>query len=529
MTPWIKHNVDEFSEVRDMSTDVGLINVHKIVEITSTDSLGAPIPANLKALILTGDDPHHPRGSRKAKYPSRSEATFAAMTGLARLNIPAEKIAGICINPDYEISERFLERRNPQQQAIKEALRAILAVTNHWRDVFKNGKPKPTFRNAFTAIVRLGIVCSFDTFRNRLVVGQVPLQSYVGELSDKAVTIIRKVILDSFDFDPFTQNVRDGLETLALENTIHPIKRYFGTLEWDRNPRIRAFFSKYMEAENTELNQAIAFIMFVAAVRRILKPGCKFDTMIVLEGIQGTGKSTVLKILASEEFFSDQDIIAVDNKSQMELLEGVWIYELCELSGMRHTDISKLKSFLSRQEDRGRPAYGRYKEVIKRQSIFVGTTNDQTYLKDKTGNRRYLPVKTGVIDLAGVARDRDQLWAEALYWEAKDASIVLPEELWAAAAREQEAREYHDPWMDLLSDESGTTIGEQDRVFTKTLMGKLEIPAAQQQHYQLTRLGECMRKIGWQGPKRMRIGDESLMGYWRQSKTEGGSVDAIPF
>ncbi|MEP4189973.1 MAG: virulence-associated E family protein, partial [Sneathiella sp.] len=314
---------------------------------------------------------------------------------------------------------------------------------------------------------------------------------------------------------------------LALENTVHPIKVYLQQLVWDRTPRIRNFFSDYMGAKNSPLNQEIAFIMFVAAVRRIYQPGSKFDTMVVLEGKQGTGKSTALKILATEEDFSDQDIIAADSKTQMELLEGVWIYELCELSGMRHTDVGKMKSFLSRQEDRGRPAYGRYKEVIKRQSIFVGTTNDQTYLKDKTGNRRYLPVATGAIDLKGVERDRDQLWAEALHWEKKGASIFLPEEFWAAAAREQEARVYQDPWEDLLSEINDTRVGKERRVFTKTLLQHLEIPASQQQHFQTTRLAECMRNLGWSGPKRIRIDGVSLMGYWRTSTGAGDDNDGL--
>jgi predicted P-loop ATPase len=267
--------------------------------------------------------------------------------------------------------------------------------------------------------------------------------------------------------------------------------------------------------------------MFIAAARRVLQPGVKFDTMIVLEGKQGSGKSTALKILAGEEFFSDQDIISVDSKTQMELLEGVWIYEICELSGLRHTEISKVKSFLSRQEDRGRPAYGRYKEVLKRQSIFIGTTNDDTYLKDKTGNRRYWPVKTGEIDLAAIERDRDQLWAEALCWEAKDEPIVLPEELWAAAAREQNARLYQDPWEDLLANVTGTAVGAEERVFTKHLLEKLEIPPSQQQHYQATRLGDCMKNLGWEGPKRIRIKGESLMGYVRPVSHDGGENEEL--
>jgi len=411
MKPWTKHDIKDFSEVQIVETNTALISKPDDVKPLTIEAIGAPIPHKLKALIING------RKLEGENYTSRSEATFAVMTGLARMGVSIDKIAGVCINPEYAISERFLEKHQPEVQALREANRAEIFTSQDWRDVFKDGRPRPTFRNAYIGIIRLGIICTYDEFKNRLIVGSAPVQQYIGELSDKAVTIIRKVFLDTHDYDPFSNNIRDGLETLALENTVHPLKTYFTSLKWDGIPRIRGFFTNYMGADNTELNRAVAFIMLVAAIRRVFDPGCKFDTMVVLEGKQGSGKSTALKILASEEFFSDQDILSADNKTQMELLEGVWIYEVCELSGLKHTDTAKLKSFLSRQEDRGRPAYGRYKEVNKRQSIFVGTTNDENYLKDRTGNRRFIPVKTGKIDLVAIKRDRDQIWAEAVYWE----------------------------------------------------------------------------------------------------------------
>lgn len=528
METWTKHAVDGFSEVRAAPTDVSTLANPSVIKVATIEELGVPVPPRTRTLIETGDDPDQPVGSDNPRYPSRSELSYAAMTGLARLGVDAHRIAGIFINPDYKVSDRFLERTNPPRQALKEAERACIAVSDEWPDVFKNGNPRPTFPNAYAAVIRLGVNCSYDIFKNRLMVGSIPVQQYAGELNDKLVTIIRKAILDQFGFDPYIQNVRDALETFALENTVHQIKQYLEGLKWDGTPRLRRFFYDYMGAENNELNRAIAFIMFVAAVRRIYQPGCKFDTMVVWEGKQGTGKSTALKLIAGEEYFSDQDIIAADSKTQMELLEGVWIYEVCELSGMRHTDVGKIKSFLSRQEDRGRPAYGRYKEVIKRQSIFVGTTNDETYLKDKTGNRRYLPVRTRAIDLKSIERDRDQLWAEACYWEAKDASIVLPEELWQAAAREQASRVYQDPWEDLLASIEGEQVGREHRVFTKSLLAHLEIPSGQQQHFQTSRLADCMRNLGWNGPKKLRIDGKTLNGYWRATDDEGDG-DAVDY
>lgn len=177
--------------------------------------------------------------------------------------------------------------------------------------------------------------------------------------------------------------------------------------------------------------------------------------MVVLEGKQGSGKSTALKILAGEENFSDQNLFVMDQKAQAEAVEGVWIVEAAELSGMRHADVTVVKSLLSRSEDQFRPAYARFKERWPRQCVFVGTTNDGTYLKDKTGNRRFWPVLTGQIDLQGIERDRDQLWAEAAAPEADGQLIQLPPDLWEDARAVQEARMPPDPWLDYLSDPWG--------------------------------------------------------------------------
>src|SRR5262249_25180585 len=139
----------------------------------------------------------------------------------------------------------------------------------------------------------------------------------------------------------------------------------------------------------TPLNRAIGRKTLIAGVRRIRKPGCKKDEILVLEGPEGTGKSTAGLVLAGgPENFSDADILTLDAQGQMEALEGVWIYEICELEGLSRADTTKVKAFASRSTDRGRPAYGRFRENWPRQNIFIGTTNDDKYLRDQLGNRR---------------------------------------------------------------------------------------------------------------------------------------------
>jgi predicted P-loop ATPase len=145
----------------------------------------------------------------------------------------------------------------------------------------------------------------------------------------------------------------------------------------------------------------------------------------------------------------------------------------------------------------------------------VGTTNDNKYLRDPTGNRRFWPVVTGAIDLTGLARDRDQLWAEAAYCEDQNYSLILPEELWPAAQVEQEARLEDDPWLELLSTVRGQPTGRLERVMTMDLLLKLEISPERQQQYHLKRIAAVMRKLGWEGPNKFKMGGRVVRGYER--------------
>jgi predicted P-loop ATPase len=254
--------------------------------------------------------------------------------------------------------------------------------------------------------------------------------------------------------------------------------------------------------------------MLVAAVRRVRKPGTKFDTIVVLEGEQGTGKSTAVTILAGRDYFGDQDILALDAKAQMEALEGVWLYEIPELAGMRMADVEKIKAFASRWEDRARPAYGRFRENRPRRCIFIGTTNAEEYLRDQTGNRRFWPVATRAIDLETLERDRDQLWAEAATLEARGESIVLPRALWPAAFEAQEKRLEGDPWVDVLADVSGSLINGAYRVSTKVVWEKLGIPPEGQYPTARTRLNDAMRRLGWTS-KVFKMNGHSVRGFER--------------
>lgn len=416
LTDWSRaYAIDWFPELELHSSGLTVTVPPGEIATVDLDELSQRLSALTRTLVLEGDDPNRPIGSDDARYRSRSEALFRVTCDLVRAGLSDTVVAGVILNPKHGISASVREKKDPKTYAFRQIASARQAESEGWPDVFsKSGAPRPTLRNTILAIRRLGLHCEYDEFYRRKIISGHVLQTYQGELSDDGCAVLRHLIIEEFDFDPLKDNTREGANTLCLENTYHPIRDYLDAVRWDGTPRIDRWLTSYLGAENTPYTQAVGRLMLMAAVRRVRQPGIKFDQIIVLEGPQGSGKSTALRIMAGgDDNFSDADILTLDAKSQMEALEGVWIYEICELEGISRADTSKVKSFASRDTDRGRPAYGRFRENRPRQNILVGTTNDDQYLRDQTGNRRFWPVRTTTIDVEALARDRDQLWAEA--------------------------------------------------------------------------------------------------------------------
>lgn len=491
------------------------------------DVLPQSVDAFTRALIEKGDDPERPLSGANPRFRSRSEAVFRVACDLARAGCSEAVIASVLINPAFGIARSILEKRKSAQYALKQARAGIAAVSNGWPDSDRSGLPRPTMRNTAIALRRLGFRFSHDLFRHRKIVNGSLLNEHAGEISDDACALLRAFVIEEFNFDPRPENVRDAVTQLCLEHTFHPIRQMLDALTWDGAPRVDSWLTAYMGAENTPLNRAIGRIMLIAAVRRVREPGVKFDTIVVLEGRQGTGKSTALRILAGPGNHSDNELLPLDTKSQMEAMEGVWLYELSEMSGLNKSEVERMKAFASRDVDRARMSYGRFSEARGRQTIFVGTTNEHKYLKDRTGNRRFLPVKTGQIDLASLRRDRDQLWAEAAQLEAEGASVVLPQELWAVAAAEQEERLEDDPWQEKLAGVRGTAVGDEVRVLTAELLGHLlAIPIERQHNGHGKRLTALMRELGWE-PGKFKVAGKTIRGFHRP-KPDGHVDDNSP-
>ena len=237
---------------------------------------------------------------------------------------------------------------------------------------------------------------------------------------------------------------------VARETRIHPVRAYLDTLTWDGTPRLERWTSQYLGAEPTDLTHAMGSLWLISAVARIYRPGVKADHMLILEGEQGARKSTALKIIAGEDWFTDE-LPDLGSKDAAIHMQGVWIVEIAELDAIGRAEVSRIKAFLTRTTDRFRPPYGRHTVEIKRQCVFAGTVNPDTYLRDETGNRRFWPIRCGDIDIEGLSRDRDQLWAEAVArFKAGAIWWLEDKDLLNAARAEQDKRYQSDAWDGLI-------------------------------------------------------------------------------
>ncbi len=235
--------------------------------------------------------------------------------------------------------------------------------------------------------------------------------------------------------------VDDALSLQFEKDKFHPITEYLESLTWDGEERVETLLIDYFGAEDNIYTRGAMRVMLCGAVARVFEPGIKFDTAMVIVGPQSTYKSTFVKKLG-KNWFSDT-FSTVQGKESFEQLQGAWIIEMAELSGLRKAEIETIKHFLSKREDQFRPAYGRVVEVYKRQCVFFGTTNRSDFLRDPTGNRRFLPVDVRMECVTRSVTDDltdyevDQIWAEAYRLYKSGAQLFLTDAENEIACKEQ--------------------------------------------------------------------------------------------
>jgi predicted P-loop ATPase len=293
---------------------------------------------------------------------------------------------------------------------------------------------------------------------------------------------------------------------VAARSPFNPLTDWLDSIapKWDGERRLETFFSDFCGARQDDYTAAVGVAFFLSAIARAREPGSKVDLMLVLEGAQGARKTSLLIALAGPEFYAE----AMESPAQKDFyqsLQGRWIIEIAEMQSFTKAEVSKVKQAITARWDYYRPSYGRTARNFPRQCIFVGTTNEDDYLRDPTGARRFMPVRVTDINLEAITDLREQLWAEAdVRWRAGEKWWELP-----AQAREEQDRRYQvdswtEPVMRWLSGQDadthypmGVATEIQQTTTTEVLQRAVRLEVGKHGKPEQQRIGGIMLKLGW--------------------------------
>ena len=349
--------------------------------------------------------------------------------------------------------------------------------------------------------------------------------------SDLRYVIESKSQLQGYGIKIADRDLRAAVNKCAQQNAFHPIKDTIEAIDWDGVCRCETMFIDYLGCEDNEYHRQASLMTLVGAVARIYEPGCKFDFVPILEGTQGKGKSTFIKTLGLNWMRELQGDVG-NSKEMVESMQGAWILEIGELSNMHRAEVNDLKSFVSRQVDKVRLSYEKRARDFRRVCIFIGSTNDNEYLRDQTGGRRFWPIVchvVGQIDNVRLRREISQVWAEALQiylrmkqqsnsgelalhltGEAADTAVVIQESRRMESPEEVLAGEIK-AWLDTpLNDEFDDAKGDPmddhpPELRAETCIAQIwkEMMERQGSPAQMDsmRIGKALQLIGWERSK----------------------------
>jgi len=319
----------------------------------------------------------------------------------------------------------------------------------------KDGTPKALLANAITALRRApewaGVI-AFDEFALSTVA--LKPAPWTGTAAGTRWTDHEDTLtanwLQHAGIMVGSEVASQAVQCVARDRSFHPVREYLDSVQWDGTGRLDHWLSLYAGAEPSAYTAAVGARWIISAVARIYQPGAKVDCCLILEGPQGLLKSTALKTIAGP-WFTDE-IAELGSKDSSLQTCGVLIIEIAELDSMTRAETSKVKGFMSRSTDRFRPPYGKRLIEAPRQCVFAGSVNHSTYLRDETGGRRFWPVACTRILIPELARDRNQLWAEAVArYRAGEVWWLDSKDLNRDAERVQADRYEGDPWHEIVS------------------------------------------------------------------------------
>jgi putative DNA primase/helicase len=300
----------------------------------------------------------------------------------------------------------------------------------------------------------------------------------------------------------------EAMATVSRRHSYHPVREYLSGLVWDGVPRVGRWVATYLGCAQGRLAEHLGSLWMVQAVARAFQPGCQAKTMLILAGQQDAGKSKALAALCGQEWFS-RTRLDLHSKDAFQALEGTWIQEIQELDGFRGGDANRVKAFVSGEVDKFRPAYGRNMRRHKRDCVFAGTTNERVFLEDPTGSCRFWPIQVASsIDAEAIARDRDQLWAEAVRLYRDGVEWWLDKRA-ADALRAHNEQYQDDPsWMELVA----AALEGEETVTAAQVFERIGVPVTQQSKSRQRELADVLSRLGWV-PCRVRVAGQKLRGY----------------
>lgn len=314
------------------------------------------------------------------------------------------------------------------------------------------------------------------------------------------------------------QDFADALKNVSMRNKFHPVRELLDSLTWDGKEHIRSLLPEYLGAEDSDYTYQVMRLWMLGAVSRVYKPGSKFDYTIILQGSQGIGKSTFLKLMALDDSWFNDSLDSLDSDKAVQSLTGSWIIELAELKSLARTagGVESVKRFLTATQDKYRIPYERRADTFYRQCVFAGTTNKDDFLQDETGNRRFLIVQTGVkkpsksLFVPEIMDTIKLAWAEAVHiWKNEKPQLILPEAYMQEAKELQEANMADDGKRGIILDylEGKTQVCAREIWFEAL---KETIPP---KNWQASEINNIVAKIpGWERLKTPRKFD----GYGQQ-------------
>lgn len=365
-------------------------------------------------------------------------------------------------------------------------------------------------------LVNLDRIVKMDPwFRTRIAYnGLAEIVEWEGRrLRDEDITRIRLAIARTYGVEFSADAMQSVILETARQLTYHPVVDYLKGLLWDGQQRIDRFLSTHAGAVDSQLHRAISRKWFISCVARAMGKGerpVKCDTVLILAGPQGALKSTMFRVLASPPWFCDT-ALDLRSKDSFAALRGVLLYELSELSATRARDAETVKAFLSAQTDRYRPPYARNSIESHRQCVFVGTTNEATFLRDPSGARRFWPVTVGKIDIPKVKADRSMLWAEAteayrkgeVWWLSRDEDGELSDA--------QQQYQHEDPWTVAIREWLPSQTGGV--MVSDILQHAVEMDTDKWGKHHEMRVSGILSSLGYKR-KRVRVGQSRRVWKW---------------